>query len=191
MTLVNGIQCKDATGVSVFTARLSTGGMVLVHPIRIGKQVFLPCCYGYATTIRRAQGSSLHLGALWFDHCYPPERGYGYVGASRFRSRQGLFLYGRIRRSDWTPVGPQKDDWALRRGCDSMSSESDHDSGKSSSVSSDSDTRNCESDDSDEAGFIGEETDSDASCSGDYWDEVHDGSDDVCGGCASDDSDSN
>ena len=191
MTVDSVEQCSDEIGVPVFTAKLSTGGMVLVHPIRVGKQVFLPCCYGYATTIRRAQGSSLHLGALWFDHCYPPERGYGYVGASRFRSRDGLFLYGRIRQSDWTPVGPQKDDWALRRGCDSMSSESDHDSGKSFSVSSESDTRSCESDDSDEAGFIGEETDSDVSCSGDYWDEVHHGSDDVCGGYASDDSDSN
>ena len=25
-------------------------------------------------------GSSLYLGALYFDHCYPPEQGYGYVG---------------------------------------------------------------------------------------------------------------
>ena len=190
MTVESGGQCKDATGVAVFTAKLSTGGMVLVHPIRVGKQVFLPCCYGYATTIRRAQGSSLHLGALWFDHCYPPERGYGYVGASRFRSRDGLFLYGRIRRSDWTPVGAQKDDWALRRGCDSMSSESDNDSGRSVSVSSDSDSRGYQSDDSDDAGFIGEETDSDASCGGDYWDEHH-SSDNDCEGRASDDSDSN
>ena len=190
MTVDSGEQCKDATGVAVFTAKLSTGGMVLVHPIRVGKQVFPTCCYGYATTIRRAQGSSLHLGALWFDHCHPPERGYGYVGASRFRSRDGLFLYGKIRRSDWTPIGKQKDHWALTRGCDSMSSDSDHDSGKSFSVSCDSDTRSCESSDSDEAGFVGEETDSDVSCSEDYWDEVHHGSDDVNEGCAGDDSDS-
>ena len=189
MTLDSRKQCEDATGVAVFTAKLSTGGMVLVHPIRVGKQVFLPCCYGYATTIRRAQGSSLHLGALWFDHCFPPERGYGYVGASRFRSRDGLFLFGRIRRSDWTPVGPQKDDWALRRGCDSMSSESANDSGRSDSVSSDSESRGYHSDD--DAGFIGEESDTDVSCAGDYWDEVHQSSDNVCGGCACDDSDSN
>ena len=173
-----GRQCQDAIGVAVFTAKLSTGGMVLVHPIRVGKQVFLPCCYGYATTIRRAQGSSLHLGALWFDHSFPPERGYGYVGASRFRSRDGLFLFGRIRRSDWTPVGPQKDDWALRRGCDSMSSESANDSGRSDSVSSET---SGDSDSEDDAGFIGEESDSDISCTGDYWDEVHESWDSEAG----------
>ena len=55
---------EDRTGVNAFTARLSTGSMVLVHPIRLGRQLFLPCTYGYATTIRRAQGSSLYLGAL-------------------------------------------------------------------------------------------------------------------------------
>ena len=174
----------------MFTVKLSTGGMVLVHPIRVGKQVFLPCCYGYATTIRRAQGSSLYLGALWFDHCFPPERGYGYVGASRFRSRDGLFLYGRIRRSDWTPVGPQKDHWALRRGCDSMSSESDNESGRSISVDSGSHGAGYDSDDSDGVGCYGEESDSDVSCCDDYLDEVHSGADDVCGGPASDDSDS-
>ena len=70
----------NATGVTVFTAKLSTGTMVLVHPIVIGRKLFLPCTYGYATTIRRAQGSSLHLGAIYFDHSYPPEKGYGYVG---------------------------------------------------------------------------------------------------------------
>ena len=171
----------------MFTARLSTGGMVLVHPIRVGQQVFLPCCYGYATTIRRAQGSSLHLGALWFDHCFPPERGYGYVGASRFRSRDGLFLYGRVRRSDWTPVGPQKDHWALRRGGESMSSDSDSD-GRSVSDSSDSDRMDYESDDSDDAGFYGEESDSDVSGAGDYWDDAHWCADDVYDGYASEDS---
>ena len=113
----------------VFSARLGTGSMVLVHPIRVGKQVFLPCCYGYATTIRRSQGSSLHLGALWFDHCYPPERGYGYVGASRFRSRSGLYLYWKIRRTDWIPVGKVRDDWYTRRTGESQSSDSGQDSG--------------------------------------------------------------
>ena len=145
--------------------------MVLVHPIRVGRQVFLPCCYGYATTIRRSQGSSLHLGALWFDHCFPPERGYGYVGASRFRSRDGLFLYGRIRRSDWTPVATPKDHWALRRGCDSISTQSDNDSGRSDSDGCDSGRSDYESDASSDVGFCGEETDTDVSCSGNYWDE--------------------
>ena len=43
--------------------------------------------------------------SLFFDHGYPADRGYGYVGASRFRSAGGLFHYGRLRRSDWRPVG--------------------------------------------------------------------------------------
>ena len=77
---VEEVLSADATGVNVFTAKLSTGTMVLVHPIVMGKKLFMPCTYGYATTIRRAQGSSLHLGALYFDHSYPPEKGYGYVG---------------------------------------------------------------------------------------------------------------
>ena len=55
--------------------------------------------------MRKAQGSSLSLGALFFDHGHAPDRGYGYVGASRFRSAGGLFHYGRLRRSDWRPVG--------------------------------------------------------------------------------------
>ena len=58
------------------------------------------------------------------------------------------------------------------------------------SVDSDSDGVGYASDDSDGAGFYGEESDSDVSCCGDYWDEVHHGSDDVCGGFASDHSDS-
>ena len=120
---------QDAVGVNAFTVRLATGSMVLVHPIRMHKQIFLPCCYGYASTVRRAQGSSLHLGALYFDHCYPPERGYGYVGASRFRSSAGIFLYGKVRRSDWIPVGKAKPDWEMRRSAASVSSSSAHDSG--------------------------------------------------------------
>ena len=89
--------------------RLTTGNLVLLHPVSCGGDggFFLPCTYGYATTIRRAQGSSLSMGCIYFDHCYPPERGYGYVAASRFRSMAGLFHYGRIRRTDWLPVGPE------------------------------------------------------------------------------------
>ncbi len=112
---VVSILAECADGVTVFVARISGGALVLVHPIRQGRKVFLPCCYGYATTIRRAQGSSLHLGALYFDHCYPPERGYGYVGASRFRSSGGLYFYGRMRRTDWLPVGAAKPDQETRR----------------------------------------------------------------------------
>ena len=87
---VEEVLASDAIGVTAFTAKLSTGTMVLVHPIAMGRKMFLPCTYGYATTIRRAQGSSLHLGALYFDHSFPPEKGYGYVG------RQGAQIEGVI-----------------------------------------------------------------------------------------------
>ena len=96
---------------SIFTVTLTgTKQRLLVHQITDGGDCFLPCPYGYATTIRRAQGSSLGLGALYFDHCYPPERGYGYVGASRFRIAERIYHFGCIRRTDWLPVLKNQDD---------------------------------------------------------------------------------
>jgi hypothetical protein len=66
---------------------------------------FLPCCYGYATTIRRAQGADLHHGCLYMDNLYhAAARGYGYVGVGRFRTQAGVFLFGKLRRSDFLPV---------------------------------------------------------------------------------------
>ena len=94
---------------TVFTVELSNGVLVLVHPIYDMKQCFLPCTYGYATTIRRAQGATYWHGCLWFNHSHPPERGYGYVGASRFKSKDGIHLFGKIRRTDWLPVRPISD----------------------------------------------------------------------------------
>ena len=65
---------------SSFTVRLSTGIMVLVHPITEKCKYtsgyeedapkyfsFLPATYGYATSIRRAQGASLDAGIIYFD----------------------------------------------------------------------------------------------------------------------------
>ena len=96
---------------TIFTVTLTgTKQRLLVHPITDGGDYFLPCTYGYATTIRRAQGSSLGLGALYFDHCYPPERGYGYVGSSRFRVAERIYHFGCIRRTDWLPVSMNQDD---------------------------------------------------------------------------------
>ena len=66
---------------------------------------FLPCTYGYATTIRRAQGASLDYVCLNFDAKKASDLRYGYVGASRCRSAAGLFYYKRIRRTDWLPHG--------------------------------------------------------------------------------------
>ena len=44
-----------------------TGNQVLVYPMEEDGARFLPCCNGYATTIRRAQGASLELGCIWFN----------------------------------------------------------------------------------------------------------------------------
>ena len=88
---------------NAFILKLSSGTLVLVHPISVDGRSVLPCSYGYATTIRKAQGASLSAGCLFFDHSYPASRGYGYVGASRFRNKAGLFYFGCIRRSDWLP----------------------------------------------------------------------------------------
>ena len=110
---------------SVAVVQLFTGRLLLLHPVVDGDETFLPCAYGYATTIRKAQGASLPAVILFFDHRYPPDRGYGYVGASRAQSKQGLYLYGRMRRTDWLPVGGSGDNEQVNRG---IESESDSDS---------------------------------------------------------------
>ena len=76
----------------VFNVLLDSGTMVIVHPIRVDTLWFLPCTYGYATTIRRAQGATYYHGCLYFDHKHPADRGYGYVAASRFQSQAGVPL---------------------------------------------------------------------------------------------------
>ena len=84
---------------------------------------FLPCCYGYATTIRRAQGASLDNGCLYFEHKrHHAGRGYAYVAISRFRTRAGCHLYGKLRLSDFLPVGVDRDDEVWERGDSSMAS---------------------------------------------------------------------
>ena len=66
-----GEVCESLRGNAVFSVRLlETGNMVIVSPMEEDGQVFLPCCYGYATTIRRVQGASLHDGCLYFDQKY-------------------------------------------------------------------------------------------------------------------------
>ena len=98
--------------------------MVIVSPMEEEGQVFLPCCYGYATTVRRVQGASLHYGCLYFDQKYHHAgRGYGYVGASRFRERAGVYLSDKIRRTDFLPVGDEQEDEVLERGYLSVSSD--------------------------------------------------------------------
>ena len=68
--------------------------------------------------------AALEAGCLYFDHSYPAERGYGYVGASRFRSKEGIFYYGTLRRSDWLPRFAD-DDQQVQRSYDSQSEDSE------------------------------------------------------------------
>ena len=109
---------------------VGTGNLVLVHPMEEDGQIFLPCCYGYGTTIRRAQGTSLEHGCIFFDQKrHHAGRGYGYVAASRFKSRAGCFIYGKLRRTDFLPVGEDKETDVLERGYLSVSSDDDEGQG--------------------------------------------------------------
>ncbi len=42
---------------------------------------------------------------------------------SRFKSRSGCHLYGKLRRTDFLPVGEEREDEVLQRGYDSVSSD--------------------------------------------------------------------
>ena len=67
---VNGALARvyEELGHGVIIATLiETDNMVLIHLMEEKGMTFLPCCYGYATTIRRAQGASLDIGCLYFD----------------------------------------------------------------------------------------------------------------------------
>ena len=131
---VNGalaVICESLDGNRVFTARLmSSGNMVLVHPMEEDTARFLPCCYGYATTIRRAQGADIFHGCLFMDNkWHPAARGYGHVGVSRFRSREGVYIFGKLRRTDFLPVGPELETEVLQRGYDSVDSDDEEGAG--------------------------------------------------------------
>jgi hypothetical protein len=119
-----GIVHEVFEGNEIFSVKLlESGNVVLVHPMLEKDQIFLPCCYGYATTIRRAQGASLFHGCVYFDQKkFAAGRGYAYVAISRFRTRLGVYLYGKVRRSDFLPVGNSKSEEQDTRGYLSESS---------------------------------------------------------------------
>ena len=73
-------------------------------------------------TTRKAQGSSVDYAVLYFDLFKPAPRGFAYVGASRVRTSAGLFYFGKIRRSDWLPVGGDPMNEQVDRGADSSDS---------------------------------------------------------------------
>ena len=105
---------------------VSSGNLVLVHPVEDKGQRFLPLTYGYATTVRRAQGASLDMGCIYFDQKRRAAgRGYGYVAVSRFKAREGCYLYGKVRQSDFLPVGDGTKSEITERGVLSESADSE------------------------------------------------------------------
>ena len=82
--------------------------------------IMMPFCHRpQQRRARRAQGSSLECGCLYFDHSFPADRGYGYVGLSRFKTKAGVFLFGTVRRTDWPPIF-KKDGQQLKRSAESQ-----------------------------------------------------------------------
>ena len=130
--IVRGVLRKD-----VFLMQSAQGLPILVHPITYKGRKFLPVAYGWATTIRRVQGATLERIVLWFDRPLP-DRGYAYVGLSRAKRRQDVFLMGRIRRTDWRPVNG-KDDGNEQNTLSVLSESTDH-SNDPETASSDSET---------------------------------------------------
>ena len=121
-----GYIAEALRGNSIFVVRLvGSKALVLVSPVVEDGNVFLPCCYGWATTIRRAQGASLTHGCVYFDQRkYAAARGYGYVAVSRFRTRCGVHLFGQLRRMDFLPVKEPSPEEVLDRGEFSASEDS-------------------------------------------------------------------
>ena len=51
------------------------------------------------------------------------------MAASRFRERAGVYLYGKLRRTDFLPVGEDQEDEVFERGYESVSSSDDEEYG--------------------------------------------------------------
>ena len=88
----------------VFIMESSQQKCILVYPITVKGRKYLPVAYGYATTMRRAQGATMEAIGLLFDRRVP-DRGYAYVGTSRAKSSCMVFHLGGLRQTDWLPVG--------------------------------------------------------------------------------------
>ena len=142
---------------NVIVVRTLANVLILVHQVFKDSCSFMPVTYAYATTIRRAQGATLDLIGLYFDRKMA-DRGYAYVGASRARLRKNVYLVGKIRRSDWLPVGK-----------DELGNEQVYPSAESATTDSEDEARQ-----SSEPSFSEEETESDAEPSSMEEDSVSD-----------------
>ena len=97
-------QIRKVLRRDVFIMESSQHTCILVYPITVNGRRYLPVAYGYATTMRRAQGATRDAIGLLFDRRMP-DRGYAYVGTSRAKLSSMVFHLGRIRQTDWLPVG--------------------------------------------------------------------------------------
>ena len=62
------------------------------------------------------------MGRMYFGQkYYSAGRGYGYVAARRLRTREGSFLFGNLRRTDFLPVGGEEADEVLDCSYESLS----------------------------------------------------------------------
>ena len=158
----------DSVSQSVFSLRLISGTMLMVHPVCFQRRVFLPCVYGYGCTVRRTQGLSLWHGAVFLNgRVYPRPRGHAYVAVSRFRRALGVFHYGPLRRSDWLPTAVCDDEQdrpgeLSPRDWDSRSEASDeYPGGLGGMVDSDSESQGAfpgaEDESSEEEGCVGDD----------------------------------
>ncbi|CAE7482276.1 Usp17ld [Symbiodinium sp. CCMP2592] len=119
----------------VFVMQSAQNTSILVYPITLKGRKHLPVVYGYATTMRRAQGATLEGIGLWFDR-RRPDRGYAYVGTSRAKQKLSVFHVGRLRQTDWLPVGlPREDEHTQLSG---LSESTDAEDEESSDLESDS-----------------------------------------------------
>lgn len=108
-----------------------------IFEIRL-KSCQVPVLYAYATTMRRAQGSTLELTGLFFDR-RRADRGYAYVGVSRVKWQADAYHIGPIRRSDWRPVGGDPDGNEQEHPGPMSESDEDNEVSASSDHSNDSD----------------------------------------------------
>ena len=65
----------------------------------------------------------MYQGCIFMDNKRPAGRGYGYVAVSRFMFRHTCFIFGKLRRTDFLPVGPELETEVLERGYLSMDSD--------------------------------------------------------------------
>ena len=119
----------------VFVLETRQHTSVLVYPITLRGRKFLPVSYGYATTMRRAQGGTMDNIGLYFDRPLP-DRGYAYVGTSRAKARSNVFHLGKIRRTDWLPVGqPRAEEQTKLSVCSESTDEEEEESSDPESIS--------------------------------------------------------